>query len=197
MMRAMPTDTLLRCPWVPVDDALYVAYHDDEWGVPVHEDHLHFEKISLEGAQSGLSWRTILARRDGYRVAFAGFDPAIVAGFGPSDITRLVADPTIIRHRGKIEATVSNAVAFLAVQAEFGSFDSYIWAWVGNRPRINRFRTPADYPAHTDLSRRISADLKRRGFRFVGPTTTYSYLQSYGLVMDHTVDCHRHSQLGG
>lgn len=193
----MTTDPVPRCPWVPVGDTLYEEYHDTEWGVPVHDDHRHFEKITLEGAQSGLSWRTILVRREGYRAAFAGFDPVVVAGFGSGDVDRLVADASIIRHRGKIEATVHNAGRFLGVQHEFGSFDHYIWAWVDHRPRINRFRTIDDYPARTDLSSEISADLKRRGFRYVGPTTVYSYLQSYGLVMDHTTDCHRHAQLSG
>ncbi len=191
----MTPDSLPRCSWVPIDDDVYRAYHDTEWGVPVHDDHRHFEKITLEGAQSGLSWRTILVRRDGYRAAFAGFDPEVVSRFGPSDIDRLVGDASIIRHRGKIESTVSNATAFLGVQRAFGSFDAYIWDWVGGRPVINRLETIADLPAHTDLSQRISKDLKRRGFRFVGPTTVYAYLQSHGLMMDHTVDCFRHAQL--
>jgi DNA-3-methyladenine glycosylase I len=191
----MTTDAHPRCPWVPPGDELYVDYHDTEWGVPVHDDARHFEKITLEGAQSGLSWRTILVRREGYRTAFAGFDPAIVATFGPDDIDRLVADASIIRHRGKIESTVHNASAFLTTQAEFGSFDSYIWEWVDHRPRVNHFRVIDDYPAQTQLSVDISKDLKRRGFRFVGPTTVYSYLQSFGLVMDHTVDCFRHAEL--
>lgn len=191
----MMLDTLPRCPWVPVGDELYLSYHDLEWGVPVHEDHRHFEKITLEGAQAGLSWRTILARRDGYRGAFAAFDPAVVAGFGPREVERLVADRSIIRHRGKIESAVSNARAFLAVQEEFGSFDSYIWGWVDHRPIINEFAALDDYPSQTPLSVTISADLQLRGFRFVGPVTTYAFLQSHGLVMDHTIDCFRHVEL--
>lgn len=191
----MMPDTIARCPWVPVDDEIYVSYHDLEWGVPVHEDHRHFEKLTLEGAQAGLSWRTILARREGYRRAFSMFDPSVVAEFGTREIERLVADQSIIRHRGKIESAVSNARAFLAVQEEFGSFDSYIWAWVGQRPIINTFATLAEYPSQTELSAKISADLRHRGFRFVGPVTTYAFLQSHGLVMDHTVDCFRRAEL--
>ena len=191
----MTTDVRPRCPWVPPGDALYVDYHDTEWGVPVHDDHRHFEKITLEGAQSGLSWRTILARREGYRTAFVGFDPATVATFGQPDVERLVQDASIIRHRGKIESTVHNATAFLEVQEEFGSFDAYIWGWVDHQPRISHFTGIGDYPSQTPLSADISKDLKRRGFRFVGPTTIYSYLQSFGLVMDHTVNCYRHAEL--
>lgn len=191
----MTLDTLPRCPWVPAADELYRAYHDLEWGVPVHDDHRHFEKITLEGAQAGLSWRTILARREGYRKAFAEFEPAVVAGFGPRKIERLVADRSIIRHRGKIESAVSNAREFLAVQEEFGSFDSYIWGWVDHRPIINEFTTLDEYPSQTPLSVAISADLRSRGFGFVGPVTTYAFLQSHGLVMDHIVDCFRHAEL--
>ena len=184
-----------RCPWVPADDELYVDYHDVEWGTPNHDDHAHFEKISLEGAQAGLSWRTILARREGYRRVFAGFDPEVVATFGPADVERLVQDTSIIRNRAKIESVLSNAHAFLATQEEFGTFDAYIWGWVDGEPIVNRPRAMGDYPATTPLSEQISKDLKKRGFRFVGPTTVYAYLQSFGLVNDHTVDCFRFAEL--
>lgn len=186
-----------RCPWVPPGDELYVDYHDTEWGVPNHDDHAHFEKISLEGAQAGLSWRTILARRDGYRRLFAGFDPAVVATFGPDEVERFVQDTSIIRNRAKIESVLSNAHAFLGVQEEFGTFDAYIWGWVDGAPIVTRPETIGDYPATTPLSTQISKDLKKRGFRFVGPTTVYAYLQSFGLVNDHTVDCFRFAELTG
>ncbi len=194
-MRAMTEP--IRCPWVPGDDDLYVAYHDIEWGTPMHDDHAHFEKISLEGAQAGLSWRTILGRREGYRRLFAGFDPAVVATFGAAEVEQFVRDASIIRNRAKIESVLSNAHAFLAVQQEFGSFDAYIWGWVDGEPIVNRPHGLGDYPATTPLSDAISRDLKRRGFRFVGPTTMYAYLQSFGLVNDHTVDCFRLSELTG
>lgn len=194
-MKGMAEPT--RCPWVPLDDDLYVDYHDVEWGTPNHDDHAHFEKISLEGAQAGLSWRTILGRREGYRRAFAGFDPDVVATFGPEDVDRLVQDASIIRNRAKIESVLSNAHAFLAVQDDFGTFDSYIWGWVDGEPIVNRPAALGDYPATTPLSEQVSKDLKQRGFRFVGPTTVYAYLQSFGLVNDHTVDCFRFVELAG
>ncbi len=183
--------TRRRCGWVPEDDPLYVAYHDDEWGVPSHDDRHLFEMICLEGAQAGLSWRTILGRRQGYRAAFAGFEPEVVAGYGPAQIDRLVEDPGIIRHRGKIESVVANAQAVLEVRAEVGSLDAYLWGFVDGAPIVNRPETLADIAAETEESRRLSKDLKRRGFRFVGPTTMYAFMQAAGLVDDHTVDCFR------
>ena len=155
-----------------------------------------FEVLTLEGAQAGLSWSTILAKRAAYRRAFAGFDPAAVARFTARDVTRLVGDPGIVRHRGKIEATVANARAFLAVQAEHGSFDRYVWRFVGGRPKQNRWRTPRDVPAETGESRALSGDLRRRGFRFVGPTICYAFMQAAGLVNDHVVTCFRYRELG-
>ena len=182
---------LNRCPWAG-SDPLYQAYHDDEWGVPVHDDRTLFEFLILEGAQAGLSWITILRKRDAYRRAFAGFDPAAVAAFDEAKIAALLADPGIVRNRLKIRATVDNAHAFLAVQREFGSFDAYVWEFVGGRPIVNQWATLAEVPAETATSRALSADLKRRGFRFVGPTIMYAYMQAVGLVNDHLVTCFRH-----
>ncbi len=168
-----------------------VAHHDDEWGRPSHDDRHLFEMLTLEGAQAGLSWSTILHKREGYRRAFAGFDPAKVARFGAKDVERLLADPGIVRNRQKVESTVSNAARVLEVQGELGSLDAYFWAFVDGRPIVNDFRTLSELPAETDLSRTISKDLKRRGFRFVGPTSIYAFMQSVGLVDDHTIDCFR------
>ena len=185
-----------RCSWCG-DDPLYVRYHDEEWGVPVHDDRTWFEFLILEGAQAGLSWLTILRRREGYRRAFEGFDVEKVAAFGEDDVERLLRDSSIIRNRAKIGAAVSNARAFLAVQEEFGSFDSYIWEWVGGSPIQNSWRRLEDVPASTPLSERISKDLKRRGFAFVGPTIIYAHMQATGMVNDHLVNCPRHRELGG
>ena len=185
---------LNRCPWAG-SDPLYQAYHDDEWGVPVHDDRTLFEFLILEGAQAGLSWITILRKRDAYRRAFAGFDVATVAAFDEERIATLLADPGIVRNRLKINAAVGNARAFLAVQREFGSFDAYVWGFVGGQPLVNTPTTLADVPAETAESRALSADLKRRGFRFVGPTIMYAYMQAVGLVNDHLVTCFRHSPL--
>jgi DNA-3-methyladenine glycosylase I len=171
-----------------------VAYHDEEWGIPSHDDRHLFEMLTLEGAQAGLSWSTILRKREGYRAAFAGFDPAAVARFGPKDVERLVADPGIVRNRLKVESTVNNAGRVLEVQDEFGSLDAYLWAFVDGEPIVNRWRTLAELPAETDLSKTISKDLKRRGFRFVGPTSIYAFMQTVGVVDDHTVDCFRYGQ---
>ena len=182
---------LNRCPWAG-SDPLYLAYHDDEWGVPVHDDRTLFEFLILEGAQAGLSWITILRKRDAYRRAFAGFDPAAVATFDEARIAALLADPGIVRNRLKINATVGNARAFLAVQREFGTFNAYVWGFVGGQPIVNTPATLADVPAETAESRALSADLKRRGFRFVGPTIMYAYMQAVGLVNDHLVSCFRH-----
>jgi DNA-3-methyladenine glycosylase I len=168
-----------------------VAYHDDDWGVPTHDDAALFELLTLEGAQAGLSWSTILRKREGYRRAFAGFAPARVAQFTDADVDRLVADPAIVRHRGKITSTVANARAVLAVQAEFGSFDAYVWRFVDGRPIVGGYRSVAELPATTEVSKALSKDLKRRGFRFVGPTTVYAFMQAAGLADDHTTDCFR------
>jgi len=188
MMNRQP----VRCPWVDLSKPDYVAYHDEEWGVPVHDDGKLFEFLTLEGAQAGLSWYTILRKRAHYRKAFAGFDPEQVARFGPARIERLLLDPGIVRNRLKIEAAVNNARQFLKVQEEFGSFDAYIWRFVDGRPVVNRLRTLKDYPARTPLSDTISQDLKRRGFRFVGSTIVYAHMQATGMVNDHVVDCFRH-----
>jgi len=171
------------------------AYHDTEWGVPEHDDRRHFEFLILEGAQAGLSWRTVLQRREGYRRAFAGFDPEKVARFTPARIEKLLADPGIIRNRAKVNSAVSNARAFLAVQEEFGSFDAFIWSFVGGRPRLNANKTLKDMPARTGESEALSAELVRRGFRFVGPTIVYSHMQACGLVNDHLVSCFRYREL--
>ncbi len=180
-----------RCPWCGTDP-LYVAYHDTEWGVPVHDDRTWFEFLTLEGAQAGLSWLTILRKRENYRRAFADFDPQKVARYTPARVEKLMQDPGIVRNRLKIESTISNAKAFLAVQKEFGSFDAYMWQWVDGTPIVNRPRTLKDVPASTPLSDRISKDMKKRGFRFVGSTIIYAHMQATGLVNDHLVSCHRH-----
>ncbi|XWN35141.1 MAG: DNA-3-methyladenine glycosylase I [Roseivirga sp.] len=184
-----------RCAWANVAHQDYVQYHDKEWGVPVHDDTLHFELLTLEGAQAGLSWLTILRKRSGYRQAFAQFDAAKVAAFEPLQIQELCADASIVRNRLKIEATVRNAQSFLAIQAAFGSFDQYIWRFVGGKPLLNHWQHAEEVPAHTPLSDQISKDLKKRGFKFVGSTIIYAYLQSAGLVNDHTVDCFRYRAL--
>jgi DNA-3-methyladenine glycosylase I len=190
----VPGDGLTRCQWVG-DDPLYVGYHDREWGVAVHDDRLLFEFLVLEGAQAGLSWLTILRKRDAYRRAFAGFDPAAVAAFGQAEVERLLADTGIVRNRLKIEAAIGNARAYLRVQSEFGSFDSYIWGFVGGRTIQNEWRTMAEIPAKTPEAEQMSADLKKRGFRFVGPTICYAHMQATGMVNDHTVDCFRYAEL--
>jgi DNA-3-methyladenine glycosylase I len=173
------------------------AYHDDEWGVPIHEDRRHFELLSLEGAQAGLSWRTVLAKRDAYREVFAGFDPRRVAEFDESDVERLVGDARIIRNRSKIESVISNARAFLELAPSSGDFDAYLWSFVGHRPVVGHFTEMAQVPASTPLSDEISRDLRRRGFRFVGPTIVYAHLQSAGLVLDHLTSCPRWTDLRG
>jgi DNA-3-methyladenine glycosylase I len=184
-----------RCQWVPENDPLYVAYHDDEWGVPLHDDRLLFELLTLEGAQAGLSWSTILKKRDGYRSAFAGFDPAKVARFDARKVERLLQDPGIVRNRLKVESTVANARATLAVQEELGSLDAYLWSFAGGSPLQNRWRKLGELPAETTESRAMSKDLKRRGFRFVGPTVCYAFMQAAGLVNDHVVSCFRYREL--
>jgi DNA-3-methyladenine glycosylase I len=176
-----------RCHWATTE--LSIPYHDEEWGRPTHDDRRLFEFLTLEGAQAGLSWETILRKRDRYRETFAGFDPVKVARFTPGRIEKLMGDPGIIRNRLKIESTVSNARAFLAVQREFGSFDAYVWAFVGGKPIHNRLRNRDDVPATTPISDALSKDLKKRGFRFVGPTICYAFMQAVGMVDDHLIDC--------
>jgi DNA-3-methyladenine glycosylase I len=185
----MPEPT--RCEWAGTDP-LMVAYHDDEWGVPTHDDAALFELLTLEGAQAGLSWRTILNKRDGYRAAFAGFDVDRVARFTDADVDRLVGDVSIVRHRGKIESTIANAKAIQSVQEESRSFDAYVWRFVDGTPIVGNYQQLGELPAVTDESTALSKDLKRRGFRFVGPTTVYAFMQASGLVDDHVLTCFRH-----
>jgi len=182
-----------RCAWAGTP--LSIAYHDAEWGVPVHDDRILFEFLTLEGAQAGLSWETILKKRESYRDAFAGFDPARVARFTPARVERLLQNPGIVRNRLKVVSTVQNAKAFRLIQREFGSFDSYIWTFVGGEPRVNRQRTLGEVPPHSPESDSMSRDLLRRGFKFVGSTICYAFMQAVGLVNDHTVDCFRYSKL--
>jgi DNA-3-methyladenine glycosylase I len=191
----MATDDRPRCHWAtgPWD----IPYHDTEWGVPVHDDRVHFEFLVLEGAQAGLSWLTILKKRDGYRRNFAGFDPEKVARFSPKRIEKILLDPGIVRNRSKVESTVRNARAYLDVQEEFGSFDTYVWGFVGGRPKVNKWRRIEQVPPTSPVSEALSADLRRRGFRFVGPTVCYAHLQATGLVNDHLVSCFRYRELTG
>lgn len=186
----------VRCPW-PGDDPLMLAYHDLEWGAPVHDDRVHFEFLVLEGAQAGLSWRTILHRREGYRRAFAGFDPQVVAAYDERLIAELLQDSAIIRNRAKVRAAVANARAFLEVQATDGSFNAFIWSFVGGRSKINEWKTLQDLPAVTPEAEALSKVLKKRGFAFVGPTVMYAHMQACGLVNDHLVDCFRYRELTG
>jgi DNA-3-methyladenine glycosylase I len=183
-----------RCPWSEGVSESYLAYHDEEWGVPVHDDRRQFEFLILEGAQAGLSWSTILHRRDGYRRAFAGFDPQKVARFTAHRLQSLMHDAAIIRNRLKIEAAVANARAFLKVQEEVGSFSEYIWSFVDGRAVVNRWRRPSDVPATSRVSDALSKDLRRRGFCFVGSTIVYAHMQATGLVNDHLVGCFRHAE---
>lgn len=182
-----------RCGWAGTDPRM-IAYHDDEWGVPVHDDRLFFEFLTLEGAQAGLSWSTILNKRDAYRDAFANFDPARVARFDHKRVERLLTNPGIVRNRLKVESTVSNARAFLELQGEHGSFDRYVWTFVGGAPRANRWRSLSAVPAKTKESDALSAALAKRGFRFVGSTIIYAFMQATGLVDDHLVMCFRHGR---
>ncbi|HLQ65602.1 MAG TPA: DNA-3-methyladenine glycosylase I [Candidatus Limnocylindrales bacterium] len=185
---------LRRCAWAG-DDPLMRRYHDEEWGVPAHDDRRLFEFLTLEGAQAGLSWRTILGKRDNYRAAFAGFDPARVARFDARRRTALMNNPGIVRNRLKIESTVSNARAYLDVRKEFGSFDRYVWQFVNGKPIQNRRKGLHQIPAHTPESDALSIDLRKRGFRFVGSTIIYAFMQGVGMVNDHEVSCYRHRQL--
>jgi DNA-3-methyladenine glycosylase I len=184
------------CEW-PSDDPLMIEYHDREWGTPVHDDRRQFEFLVLEGAQAGLSWRTVLHKREAYRKAFAGFDPAKVARFGARETRKLLADPGIIRNQLKIGSAIKNARAFLAVQEEFGTFDAYIWRFVGGQPKVNRWRSLREIPAKTRESDALSQDLKQRGFTFVGSTIVYAHMQAAGLVNDHIVGCWRWKGLSG
>ncbi len=178
---------MTRCAWAT--SALAIPYHDDEWGRPVHDDRVFFEFLTLEGAQAGLSWDTILAKRERYRTVFSDFDPAAVAKYTPARIERILGDAGIVRNRSKIESTVGNARAFLTVQDEFGSFDAYVWRFVDGAPIVNARKDRAELPAQTQESERLSKDLRARGFRFVGPTIAYAFMQATGLVNDHVVDC--------
>lgn len=185
-----------RCAWAYGSSPFYVPYHDEEWGVPVRDDRLQFEFLTLESAQAGLSWSTILNKREGYRRAFAGFDPEKVARFGEKKIAALLKDPGIVRNRLKVRAAVNNARRFLEVCAEFGTFSNYIWGFVGGRPKVNRWTKLSQLPASSKESDALSADLKRRGFKFVGSTIMYAHMQATGLVNDHLVSCFRHRTCG-
>ena len=186
---------LQRCPWLDLDKPDYVAYHDREWGVPVHDDRKHFEFLTLESAQAGLSWYTVLRKRVNYRQAFAEFDPAQVARFSAARVEQLLQDPGLIRNRRKIGAVVENARHFLAVQDEFGCFDAYIWRFVAGQPIVNEFRTRADLPATSRESDALSKDLKHRGFKFIGSTVIYAHMQATGMVNDHVLGCFRRAQI--
>ena len=185
-------ETMKRCRWAEGVSAQYLEYHDTEWGVPVHDDRVQFEFLVLEGAQAGLSWSTILNKRDGYRRAFADFDPEKVARFTKARVEKLLADPGIVRNRLKVESTVTNARAFLSVQEEFGSFCDYVWTFVDGRPIQHRLRRDEDTPATSPESDALSKDLKKRGFKFVGSTIVYAHMQATGMVNDHVVGCFRH-----
>ena len=184
-----------RCDWVSLDDPLYLAYHDEEWGVPSHDDRHLFEMLVLEGAQAGLSWATILRKREGYRKAFSGFDPAKVARFDSRKVERLLADPAIVRNRAKVEAAVANAKATVAMAKEHGSLDAYLWSFVGGRPIRNQWRSVREIPSESDESKAMSRDLRDRGFRFVGPTICYAFMEAVGMVNDHVASCFRYREL--
>lgn len=184
-----------RCGWVENTFDEYLLYHDKEWGIPVHDDNTHFEFLTLEGAQAGLSWATVLKKRANYHKAFAGFDPGKVAGYNESKIKQLLQDPGIIRNQLKVRSTVTNAKSFLKVQEEFGSFDHYIWSFVGGKPLVNGWSKMSEIPATSKESDALSKDLKKRGFKFVGSTIIYSHMQACGLVNDHTIDCFRYKEL--
>lgn len=185
----------VRCGWAPRTDPVYLAYHDEEWGVPSHDDVHLFEMLTLEGAQAGLSWSTILKKREGYRRAFAGFDAAKVASFNSAKVEKLLQDPGIVRNRLKVESTVGNAKATLAVRGEFGSLDAYLWRFVGGAPIVGRWHDFWDIAPETAESKVMSKDVKRRGFRFVGPTVCYAFMQAAGLVNDHVLDCFRYPEV--
>jgi DNA-3-methyladenine glycosylase I len=187
--------SIKRCAWVEGQFPEYIEYHDKEWGVPVYDDHVHFEFLTLEGAQAGLSWSTILKRRDGYRKSFKNFDPEKVACFDEAKVQELKQNADIIRHELKIRSAVSNARHFMEIQTEFGSFNKYVWQFVGGEPIVNHWDSMKQIPANTKESDALSKDLKKRGFKFVGSTIIYAYMQACGLVMDHTTDCFRYQEL--
>jgi DNA-3-methyladenine glycosylase I len=192
MSKSAPVEqTITRCPW-PKDDALYVAYHDDEWGVPEHDDRALFEKLILDGFQAGLSWITILRKRDNFRRAFDGFVPEKIARYRPQKVERLMADAGIVRNRAKIEGTVLSARAWLEAMENGPGFSKLLWDFVDGRPKVNRYRSTAQIPAETSVSRAMSKELSRRGFKFCGPTIVYAFMQATGMVNDHLVSCHRH-----
>lgn len=186
-----------RCEWLPLEKDFYVRYHDEEWGVPEHDEHKLFEKIVLEGAQAGLSWETILKKREHYRAAFDHFDPAVVAEYDEAKVAELLANPGIVRNKLKVRSAIRNARVFLEMQQEFGGFDAWLWKWVDGEPLQPGRRTLADVPATSPVSDAIGKELKKRGMNFVGSTTMYALMQACGLVNDHTVDCFRYAQLGG
>ena len=191
----MPTKDIQRCPWALSTNPLYIEYHDKEWGVPVHDDRKIFEFLVLESAQAGLSWSTVLNKRENYRKAFAGFDPRKVAKFNSRDVEKLLKNAGIIRNRLKIEAAISNAKIFLEIQKEFGTFAKYIWSFVGGKPIKNRFRNMKQLPAITPTAEALSKDLKARGFKFLGPTVIYAHMQATGMVNDHLITCFRYPQV--
>jgi DNA-3-methyladenine glycosylase I len=187
----MPT----RCFWATTDDPLYLTYHDQEWGLPVHNDRLLFEFLILEGAQAGLNWYTILRKRPNYHLAFDGFDPHIIAQYDEHKVSELLTNPGIIRNQLKIRATIQNAQAFLKIEREFGNFDAYIWQFVSGKPIVNAWVTGRDVPTETKISLQMSKDLLKRGFKFVGSTICYAYMQAVGMVNDHTIDCFRYKEI--
>ncbi len=191
----MATDGTTRCGWGDWNDPLYLVYHDEEWGTPSRDRTHLFEMLVLEGAQAGLSWTTILRKREGYRAAFAGFEPERVAAFGPDDVDRLLLDAGIVRNRAKIESAIDNARAVLAMERAGLDFVKHLWSFVGGHAKQSRFEKTGELPADTDESRALSKDLKKRGFRFVGPTTMYAFMQAVGIVNDHTLECFRHDQV--
>ena len=193
-IRYMPKN-ITRCPWLDLTKPDYIKYHDEEWGAPVHDDRIIFEFLTLEGAQAGLSWYTVLRKREAYRKAFSEFDPAKVARYGKRQLKSLLNNPGIIRNLQKIEAAINNAMRFLEVQQEFGSFDAYIWRFVGGKPIVHKLRKLKDYPAMSPESDALSMDLKQRGFKFVGSTICYAHMQATGMINDHVVDCFRRRQI--
>ena len=192
----MIEDSKGRCGWVG-SDPLYIAYHDEEWGVPIRDDRALFEKLILDGFQAGLSWLTILKKRENFIAAFDGFDPYIIAGYGPEKKGALMQDAGIVRNRAKIEATVKNAQGWIRIMEDTGSFSDYLWAFVGGQPIVNAWRMASDVPVETAESRAMSKDLRQRGFSFVGPTICYAFMQAVGMVNDHSVDCFRHRESNG
>ena len=192
---SMDAQNKCRCPWLDETKPDYVDYHDKEWGVPLYDDNKLFEFLTLESAQAGLSWYTILKRREGYRAAFANFDVNRVSLYTEQDVAKLLDNPAIIRHRGKIEAAINNAKCFINIQKEFGSFSKYQWGFVNHQVKVNKFSTLADYPATTKESDAFSKDLKKRGFKFVGSTTIYAHMQACGMVNDHSIDCFRRKEV--